>query len=353
MALAAVCLAAVAWTAFWDLRSIHHRISHSRWPTGAFRSNSLIGFEMTPGFEGQMKGGTFYVKAHRLGFRLVLSAPSDSVVPGGILTTGCSFVYGDEVNAEDTFSAKLANALKRPVYNYGVSSYSLASILLQLWQLEKLRTLAELRPSTLIVSVGQWLEARSIDPFYPTDTMPLTYAHFAASQGRIEIAPPLPFLGPEHGFELAKTLFAADGRGESGQVGKALPWLGVLPRLWLGRAVRGARRLWGSPISQEALYAHFIGELAAFSMRHSVRPVVLWIPTLPQAEIPPGLTRAIANHSEVVGVDPSEELKTMGVFPMEQVPGGTHPSARSHSAYSAALARALTTEAPKKTSSIP
>jgi len=110
----------------------HNGITKLRWPVGAHRYSEGAGFEMTPGFSAKMLGSSFYVKTHELGFRIPEFQDSKSVITGGVIAIGCSYTFGDEVDAEKTFTWQIAARLGLPAYNYGVCSSSYTSSILQL-----------------------------------------------------------------------------------------------------------------------------------------------------------------------------------------------------------------------------
>ena len=143
----------------------HNLLTGSRWPIGSYRYHEAIGYEQTPSFSEMLLDNSFYFKTHQFGYRIPRFADNNSYESGGVLSLGCSFTFGDGVEAEDTFSFLFAESLKKQAYNYGVCSYSYASSLLQLEELHKKGVLKKLKPSIVILGAGDWLIERSLSPF--------------------------------------------------------------------------------------------------------------------------------------------------------------------------------------------
>jgi hypothetical protein len=86
-------------------------INPGRWPAGSYIYDSEIGFDFAPNVSELIQNGRFYVKSHQLGYRIGEQEDAVSYQSGGILSLGCSFTYGDEVDAGDTFTQLIADSL--------------------------------------------------------------------------------------------------------------------------------------------------------------------------------------------------------------------------------------------------
>jgi len=165
-----------------------------RWPVGSFAYDSVIGIDFASGISARMPNGNFYVKSHQLGYRIAEHEDSISYHPDGILSLGCSFTYGDEINAEQTFTQLIADSLKMPAYNYGICSFSYAHALLKAKQLKDQGVLDKLKPKYVLLGCWNELPNRSRSPFPPMTSgdLPFACAYFAkCSTGACVQPPPL------------------------------------------------------------------------------------------------------------------------------------------------------------------
>ena len=159
------------------------------WP--GLRYHPTIGYEQTPEFEEQWD--TYFAKSHELGYRIGKGDSVHEITPGGILAIGGSFTYGDAVEHEQAFPKVAADALGVPVYNYGVGSYSYASALLQLRDLDERGVLERLAPSIILLGAGDWLVDRSLSPLFPTSGLPFGYAYIGRQGDELAVLPPPSF----------------------------------------------------------------------------------------------------------------------------------------------------------------
>jgi hypothetical protein len=121
-----------------------------RWPVGSYIYDRTIGFDFAPNISGHIGDGSFYVKSHQFGYRIGEDADATSYQPGGLLSLGCSFTYGDEVDAGQTFTQLAADGLNIPAYNYGICSFSYIHALLKARQLKELGVLDKLQPEHVV-----------------------------------------------------------------------------------------------------------------------------------------------------------------------------------------------------------
>ncbi len=196
--LAISILILVAFNAFVSFQ-LHKGIAKSvdnpdRWPVGSYAYDSVIGIDFSSNISARMPNGSFYVKSHQLGYRIGEHEDSVSYQPNGILSLGCSFTYGDEINSEQTFTQLIADSLQLPAYNYGICSFSYAHALLKAQKLKAEGVLDKLKPKYVLLGCWNELPNRSRSPFPPMTSgdLPFACAYFAkCNEGTCVQPPPL------------------------------------------------------------------------------------------------------------------------------------------------------------------
>ena len=118
-----------------------------------------------------------YLSSKKLKYRIGEQEDAVSYQPGGIMSLGCSFIYGDEVNADDTFTQLIADSLELPAYNYGVCSFSYTHALLKAQKLKNEGVLDKLQPKYVILGCWKGFPEQSGSPFPPAAHM--AYARVA------------------------------------------------------------------------------------------------------------------------------------------------------------------------------
>jgi hypothetical protein len=320
--------------------SYHHLLVKGRWPLGAYEYDSVLGYRLSPGFSGRLLDDTFHVSTHELGYRVPVFADRVLLAPGGVMSLGCSFTYGDDVEAEQTFSYVVGERLGLPAYNYGVCAYSYATMILQLRRLQESGVLDRLRPGVLVLAVGDWLIARSFSPFMPSDDLQYAYPYFSVRDGEVEITQPPRVFSLAHLFELQRAYFPEGRRDVPLTPARFLLLAREIPRVLyanlLGNRQRG-RLKGGPPVPSEVLYDFVLREVETVSIPAGMRLVVLWMPTLPEQIVDPALRVAVARHPGVDLVDGGEALRHDGVA-ADQYCCGHHPGPLAHQAYARAIA---------------
>ncbi len=327
-----------------EIQKLHSILTSSHWPVGAHIADPLLGFKPNPGFSGRMLDGGFSIHHHQLGYRIPHSSSATEIKPGGILAIGCSFTYGDTVEAEQTFSYQLGKKLQLPVYNYGVCSYSYATMLLLLKKLEEEGTLAKLQPRYLVLGMGRWLELRSMHPFYPAPPPRFTYPYFKLEGKTLTVAPAFPGLEAKKIFDLDIHYFE-NGKRET-------DW--TLPRLWLLTQfvpIAWHARLskiefdqrWNHPDflpPKILLYQKLVDDVEQFTLHHSLKTILLWMPgnenELPSPELP----QALAEKKSLHLIDGNRAIQQFKILPAEYA-GGRHPSSLAHETYATYIAKQL------------
>ena len=317
----------------------HKLLTTSRWPIGAFRYHRTIGFELTPSFSGMLENNAFYLKTHHLGYRAPKFADQESFEPGGILSVGCSFTFGDGVEAEETFSYLTAKHFNLQSYNYGVCSYSYAGVILQLDDLRQRGILAKLKPSMVILGAGNWLLDRSLRPFYPTADLQFAYAYIGKKDNRLQIMQPNDFYSTKHLYRLVDRYFNGSGsRKVKLTFARYLRLISISPRV--SKANLDHKKFKKPRVSSRELYDFVIGRITGILREYDPTIVILRMPYLDEEEIDAGLVESIKGFGNVLLVDGLTALKKYKV-PREYY-YKRHPSVEAHAAYAQALVETIT-----------
>lgn len=335
-------LPAAAIVTYWVV-SYHRLLVNGRWPAGAYRYDATAGYVLAPSFSGRLRDGSSLLRTHDLGFRIPEHEDSSELRPGGILSLGCSFTYGDEVDAEETFTFLLGQQLGLPSYNYGVCAYSYATMLLRLRRLAADGVLDRLQPRALILGTGDWLIERSLHPFMPSEELQYAYPYISANGDRLEIVAPPERFSVRHLFRFQAEYFPQGKRDVPLTVARALLLVREIPRvLWANFLGNRARRSFTerSPVSSAQLYEFVVSELKSILASRDLTVVVLWMATRPEQQMDPGLRAAAQRHSDVLLVDGGEALRRSRVHP-DQYCCGRHPQPEAHAAYAQAIAATL------------
>jgi len=154
------------------------------------------------------KPGCFYInttiKTNNLGYRIRFSEDYYKYSTGGILGMGCSFLYGNEINQEETLLYKISNWLNIPSYNFAVGAYSLSSMILRLKDLEENGIFKILKPKVLLLGIGSWQYTRSISPFIPqsADDFPVTYPYIKKDWGKVKLSNDFNIFSLKYAFKI-------------------------------------------------------------------------------------------------------------------------------------------------------
>lgn len=311
-----------------EMRAVQALTGRGGWPAGAHVPDPELGFRPARNFSGRMINGSFHVRTDQFGSRIPLSARPDAIEPHGVLAAGCSFTYGYELEAEQSFPYAIGHALGIPSYNFGVCSYSYATTVLLLKALERDGTLAKLAPQFLVLGAGAWLEDRSRSPFYPTDSLPFTYPYLTKQGSTAVIARAPSIIDARHAFDVGDA-----GERDGLTHASAMTLAGLVPRVWFARIYR---RMLPDPGSQatladEAMYEFVVGELSAIARRHGMRLAILWLPHHDVEPVNPRLAKVLSTHPDVILIDGNESLRLEQVPPQEFA--DRHPSAVANAAY--------------------
>ena len=271
-----------------------------------------------------------------MGYRIGKGDSVHEITPGGILAIGGSFTYGDAVEHEQAFPKVAADALGVPVYNYGVGSYSYASALLQLRDLDERGVLERLAPSIILLGAGDWLVDRSLSPLFPTTGLPFGYAYIGRQGDGLAVLPPPSFYSIDNFWKLADRYYppGTDYRDARFTLSRFATMFAHTPRVLAARAAGKFRYRQGhSNISSEELYRFVFGEIEAVAREHGAQVVVLWMPLF-HLQIDTRMSRSL--KLEHVLVDGAEAIRTHRIGTAEFI--GIHPTAPAHAAYGAIIA---------------
>jgi hypothetical protein len=317
----------------------HKLLTSSRWPAGSYQYDEHAGFKLTPAYSGLMKDKSFYVKTHRLGYRIPEFADNAQVESGGILSVGCSFTFGDRVEAEETFSYLAAGHFRVQSYNYGVCSYSYASVIGQLEELQSSGILEKLKPSILVLGAGDWLVERSLKPCYPTAGLQFGFPYIGKNGDRLELRPASDYYSTKHLYRLVAD-YAEDGDGKELTPGRYLRLISISPRV--SKANLDHRRFVMPTVSSKELCDFVLGRIIGILGKNlDTRMVVLWMPVA-DTPVDAGLSESVKGLQNVLLVDGLAALRKARVS--RDAYYERHPAPEAHAAYAQALIEAISSE---------
>lgn len=304
-----------------------------RWPAGAYIYDKTIGFDFAANVSGYISDGSFYVKSHRLGYRIGEHADATSFQPGGLLSLGCSFTYGDEVDAGQTFTQLAADGLQIPAYNYGICSFSYTHALLKARQLKDNGVLDQLKPSYVILGCWSGLPDRSRSPFPPlaSDDLPLPSAYLAKDGQDLAIKSPMKL---QHVFELLE-LYREEGT--SMDFKKLTKIFFAAPRyvyLYVknNRLTQEIRmRNLQEDVSDFQVYDFYFSGIEEVFSAYGSRIIVLFMPNSFDEQPSRAMKEALARHPGITLADGHQAIQKYGVSISEYV--RKHPQPPAHRAY--------------------
>jgi hypothetical protein len=317
---------------------IHKRLVQAvskpgRWPVGAYIYDPVIGFDFAPNISGPINDGHFYVKSHQFGYRISENEDAVSCQSGGVLSLGCSFTYGDEVEADQTFTQIMADSLDIPAYNYGICSFSYIHALLKAQELKDQGILDKLKPEYVILGCWSGLLDRSRSPFPPLASkslsLPAAYLTKDGSDLRIKYPPQTGSI-----FALLE-LYRKEGTTLS--LKRFVKIFTSVPRyiyLFLknNRLTKKIKdRTFPSNVSDYEVYDFYFSGIESVFSDYNSRIIVLFMPNKQNEQPDSALKKAIANHPGIVLVDGMEAINNYQV-PVQNYKG-KHPQPATHLAY--------------------
>ncbi len=304
-----------------------------RWPAGAYIHDDVIGFDFAPLISDYISDGSFYVKSHNMGYRINKNDDMYNYSQGGVLSLGCSFTYGDEVDCNQTFSQLIADSLNIPAYNYGISSFSYIHALLKAQQLQKNGTLDSLNPKIVVLGCWKGLVNRSKTPYPPlgSNAMKLETSYLTKIHDSVMIKFPS---GSPLVFDLAH-LYRASDRGLSirkfVKVFFSTPEIISIFRKNLGKSNRSNFFYNSNPVSEYEVYDYYFSKIEDIFPKDDVRIVVLFMPSVPNEAPTADMIKAANKHPDIIFVDGNTALNEYKVPTSEY--SRKHPQPMAHKAY--------------------
>jgi len=317
---------------------IHKKVAQAvskpgRWPAGAYIYDPAIGFDFAPGISGPIDDNRFYVKSHQLGYRISEFEDAVSYLPGGVLSLGCSFTYGDEVEAGQTFTQLVADSLNVPAYNYGICSFSYIHALLKAKELKEQKILDQLKPKYVILGCWSGLLDRSRSPFPPLTSRKLSLpaAYIIRDGSGVKIQYPLKAQSIFTLIELYRK------EGTEMNLKRFLKVFFSVPRyiyfyLKNNRLAQKLRnRTFHNDVSDFEVYNFYFSEIENVFSGYNSQIIVLFMPNKQNEQPDSALKKAVANHPGIVLVDGMQAINKYQV-PVQDY-RGKHPRPFTHLAY--------------------
>lgn len=322
------------------------KTNNSLLKAGCYRYNPKTGFELIPNYEDNNIKPTsnskttpsfFRIKTHKLGYRIPLSENASKNIPFGIMSVGCSYTFGEDVNAEETFTFLTSNHFNLSSYNYGVSSYSYASVIQQLKYLKENGTLDLLRPKILILGAGNWLYQRSLSPFYPTVNPQCAYPYISKVNGKLQISYPPDFYSTKHLFNLRNYYFPFTTANLTPK--RFFLITQNLPRFltaWAQNSIiyrnpKVFNKYIASKTTSFELYDFVLTEIEEIVSQYKTKIIVLWMPYYEGDFTDGGLVTAVHYHEGIYLVNGLEALHNYDIKKEDYE--FIHPRPSAHKAY--------------------
>jgi len=306
---------------------------NSRWPVGAYIYDRSIGFDFASNVSGSIKKDRFYVKSHQLGYRIGESEDPVSYREGGVLSLGCSFTYGDQVESEETFTQLAADGLNIPAYNYGICSFSYTHALLKAQKLKDQGVLDKLKPEYVILGCWSGLPERSRSPFPPlaSRNVPLPAAYLTRDGQSIKIQSPMDIEGI---FNLIE-LYRKEGTDLSFK--KFMKIYFSAPRIiyLYVKNNRLAQQLKlgtaHNEVSDYEVYDFYFSGIENIFSAYGSKIIVLFMPNEIDEHPDAALKKAIDGHPGIIFIDGLNAIDKYKVTKRDYV--GIHPKPAAHKAY--------------------
>lgn len=312
-----------------------------RWPAGAYIYDKNIGFDFAPNISGPVGDGSFYVKSHRFGYRIGEHEDAGSFQPGGMLSLGCSYTYGDEVNADQTFTQVAADSLNIPAYNYGICSFSYTHALLKAEKLKREGILDQLRPRYVVLGCWSGLPDRSRTPFPPlaSGNLPFPAAYLAKDGDEVHIKYPMKI---RNVFNLVE-LYRQEGTDLT--VKKFMIIFVSVPRyIYLytryNRLVESIRtRTFRNDVRDKEIYDFYFTGIESVFAEYQAQIIVLYMPHRKDEKPDRELREALAGHPGIILANGLEAINKYGVPTRDYQ--ARHPQPSAHQAFAREIVEAI------------
>jgi hypothetical protein len=314
-----------------------------RWPVGAYIYDEAIGFDFAPNISGPIDDNRFYVKSHQLGYRISKDEDAASYQPGGVLSLGCSFTYGDEVESSQTFTQLVADSLHVDAYNYGICSFSYIHAFLKAKELKEQGILDKLKPEYVILGCWSGLLDRSRSPFPPLSSKSLSMpaAYLAKDGSDVKIKYPM---NTRSIFALVEQ-YRKEGTNMS--LKRFVKIFISVPRyiyLYLKNnqlTQKVKNRAFPNDATDYEVYDFYFTGIEKVFADYHCRIIVLFMPNQPNEQPDGALKKAIANHPGIILVDGLDAIKKYEV-PVKDYQG-KHPQPFTHLAYAREILQTIST----------
>jgi hypothetical protein len=317
---------------------IHNRLAQAvsksgRWPVGAYIYDREIGFDFAPNVSGPRKGGSYYVKSHQFGYRIAKEEDPVAYQPGGLLSLGCSFTYGDEVESEQTFTQLAADGLNIPAYNFGICSFSYIHALLKAEKLKEQGVLDKLRPKYVVLGCWSGLPDRSRSPFPPlgSNSLLLPAAYLAKEDGELEINHPINL---QDVFDLVE-IYRKEGIELSGKKffriyfsGPRFAYIYMMNSRAAGRVNSAAK----NDVTDFEVYDFYFSGIEKVFADYNTTIIMLFMPNSNSDELPDqSLIDAVAAHPGIIPVNGLQAIQRYDISVRDYM--RKHPQPAAHKAY--------------------
>ena len=341
-----IILILAAFNTFLTFR-IHNQIKQivtkpGEWPAGAYIHDPDIGFDFAPNISGLKPNGSYYVKSHQLGYRISEKKDAEKYRSGGLLSLGCSFTYGDEVEAWQTFTQLTANGLRIPVYNYGICSFSYTHALLKAQKLKKQGVLDKLQPKYILLGCWSGLPSRSRLPFPPRASrqLPMPAAYMTKDGDEVRIQAPL---NMESVFRLID-LYREEGVGMNfkkfGKIFTSMPGFISLYLKNNSLYQKLNNHTFKSDVSDYEVYDFYFAGIQSIFSEYGAQIIVLHMPNNATDQPDQALKDAVANHPGITLVNGLDGIDKHRV-PVADFQG-VHPRPVAHMAYAREILNTIT-----------
>jgi hypothetical protein len=312
-----------------------------RWPVGAYIYDEAIGFDFAPNISGPIDDGRFYVKSHQLGYRISENDDAESYQSGGVLSLGCSFTYGDEVESGQTFTQQVADSLGIPAYNYGICSFSYIHALLKAKEMKENGILEKLQPKYVILGCWSGLLDRSRSPFPPlsSKSLALPAAYLSKDGNAPEIKYPL---NTKSIFSMVES-YRKEGTALTFK--RFFKIFTSVPRytyiyLKNNRLTQKVKnRTFPSEVTDYEVYNFYFSGIEKVFSGNDTRIIVLFMPNKENEEPDGALKKALAGHPRILFVNGQDAIKKYQV-PVEDYKA-KHPQPMTHQAYAREIIHSL------------
>jgi hypothetical protein len=324
-------------------KQLAHAVSSSgRWPAGAYIYDEKIGFDFAPNISSPRKDGAYYVKSHQLGYRIGEAEDPVAFRPGGLLSLGCSFTYGDEVEAKQTFTQLAADSLHIPAYNYGICSFSYIHALLKVQELKESGILDKLQPKYVVLGCWSGLPDRSRSPFPPlaSGDIPLPSAYLAKEGEELAIKYPANL---KEVFDLAEK-YRKEGKQLSFnkffRIFRSGPRFAYLYMKSSRSAVAMNSAARSGQVTDFEVYDFYFSGIEKVFSGYNTTIIMLFMPNLNSDELPDrALIEAVAAHPGIIPVNGLHAIQLYDVSVRDYM--RKHPQPPAHMAYARLLANTI------------